>query len=121
VPQKLTTGKPSASAAVAYSSPANGRAKPSHNAAPTEPPSSVKPCLRREFSAPEIKRLASNVLAGDGKPRFVWTDTKPDPQLYARIILHLIAERHGWKAQYEAAKAARLPLDSLSATAEPAP
>jgi hypothetical protein len=69
---------------------------------------------------PEIERMAATVLAADGKPRFVWTDTQPDPQLYARIILASIAERQRWKAQYEAAKNARLPVDSLSATG-PAP
>ena len=52
--------------------------------------------------APEIERLAADVLSSDGKPRFVWTDTTPDRQLYARIILNLIAERQRWKAQYEA-------------------
>ena len=66
--------------------------------------------------APEIERLAADVLSADGQPRFVWTDTKPDPQLYARVILASIAERQRWKAQYEAAKAARQPVDSLSAT-----
>jgi hypothetical protein len=71
--------------------------------------------------APEIERLAADVLSTDGKPRFVWTDTQPDPQLYARIILTSIAERQRWKAQYEAAKTARQPVDSLSATAGPAP
>jgi hypothetical protein len=64
--------------------------------------------------------MAADVLSADGKPRFVWTDTKPDPQLYARIILNSIAERQRWRAQYEAAKAAREPVDSLSATG-PAP
>jgi hypothetical protein len=71
--------------------------------------------------APEIERLAADVLSADGKPRFVWTDTAPDPQLYARVILASIAERQRWKAQYQAAKAARLAVDSLSATGGPAP
>ena len=66
--------------------------------------------------APEIERLAADVLSADGQPRFVWTDTRPDPQLYARVILASIAERQRWRAQYEAAKAARQPVDSLSAT-----
>ena len=70
--------------------------------------------------APEIERLAADVLSADGQPRFVWTDTRPDPQLYARVILASIAERQRWRAQYEAAKAARQPVDSLSATG-PAP
>ena len=42
----------------------------------------------------------------------------PDPtrSIYARVILASIAERQRWRAQYEAAKAARQPVDSLSAT-----
>jgi hypothetical protein len=71
--------------------------------------------------APEVERLAADVLSSDGKPRFVWTDSKPDPLLYTRIILASIAERQRWKAQYEAAKAARVPVDSCSATVGPAP
>jgi hypothetical protein len=35
----------------------------------------------------ESERLAADVLSADGKPRFVWTDTRPDPQVYARVIL----------------------------------
>jgi hypothetical protein len=70
--------------------------------------------------APEIERLAADVLSADGNPRFVWTDSRPDPQLYARVILASIAERQHWESQYEAAKAARQPVDSLSATG-PAP
>jgi hypothetical protein len=69
--------------------------------------------------APEIERLAADVLSADGHPRFVWTDTQPDSQFYARVILAAIAERQRWRAQYEAAKAARQPVDSLSATGQP--
>jgi hypothetical protein len=70
--------------------------------------------------APEIERLAADVVAADGHPRFVWTETKPYLQLYAQVILASIAERQRWRAQYEAAKAARQPVDSLTATG-PAP
>jgi hypothetical protein len=69
--------------------------------------------------APETERLAADVLSADGHPRFVWTDTRPDPHTYARVILAAIAERQRWRAQYEAAKAARQPVDSLSATGQP--
>ena len=54
--------------------------------------------------APEIERMAATVMASDGKPRFVWTDTRPDPITYARVIMHAVAERLRWKAQYAAAK-----------------
>jgi hypothetical protein len=44
--------------------------------------------------APEIEGLAANELAIDGKPRFAWTDAKPDALLYAQISLASTAERH---------------------------
>jgi len=78
--------------------------------------------------APEIERMSADVLASDGKSRFVWTDTKPDPQVYARIILESIYEHQRWKAQYDAAKTTRQanehaqqPVDSVSAMSGPAP
>ena len=55
--------------------------------------------------APEVERLAASVRLPDGRPRFVWTDTKTDPISYARVILESVMERASWRAQYEAAKA----------------
>jgi hypothetical protein len=69
--------------------------------------------------APETERLAAAVTLADGSPRFVWTDTHPDARTYARVLLASIAERHKWRAQYEAAKAAAAPVDSRSATTPP--
>ena len=46
--------------------------------------------------------MAATVTLADGTPRFVWTDTRPDPRIYARVILASIAERQRWRAQYEA-------------------
>ncbi|MBA8792498.1 glycyl-tRNA synthetase alpha subunit [Friedmanniella endophytica] len=54
--------------------------------------------------APGIERLAATVTLPDGSPRFVWTDTRPDPITYARIILESVLERSRWRAQYEQAK-----------------
>jgi hypothetical protein len=54
--------------------------------------------------APEIERMAADVTMPDGRPRFVWTDTKTDPITYARVILESVMERARWRAQYEAAK-----------------
>lgn len=71
--------------------------------------------------APEIERMAADVKAADGHPRFVWTDTKTDPATYARVILESIAEKQRWRAQYEAAKASVGSVDSVSATGGPGP
>jgi len=68
--------------------------------------------------APETERLAAAVTLSDGSPRFVWTDTRPDARTYARVLLQSVAERAAWRAQYEAAKAAR-PVDSRPATTPP--
>ena len=78
--------------------------------------------LQAGILAPEIERMAADITSADGHPRFVWTDTQPDPQTYAAVLLASIAERHRWRAQYDAAKTARTaaqPGDSLSATDEP--
>ena len=57
---------------------------------------------------PEIERMAASVLASDGFPRFVWTDTRPEGASYVRVILASVAERQRWREQYEAA------VDSVS-------
>ena len=54
--------------------------------------------------APEVERLAASVTLPDGRPRFVWTDTKTDPISYARVILESVMERARWRAQYDAVK-----------------
>ncbi|HET9872064.1 MAG TPA: replication initiator, partial [Propionibacteriaceae bacterium] len=69
--------------------------------------------------APETERLAATVTLADGTPRFIWTDTRPDPATYARVLLASIAERHRWRAQYEAVKQTKAPVDSASATGPP--
>lgn len=71
--------------------------------------------------APEIERMAATVMAADGKPRFVWTDTRPDPITYARVIMQAVAERLRWKAQYRAAKEQADAGDNHSATEGPSP
>jgi hypothetical protein len=75
--------------------------------------------LASGITAPEIERMAATVTLPDGTPRFVWTDTKPDPASYVRVILHSIAERLRWRTQYEAAKTAVRAVDSYSATCQP--
>ena len=59
--------------------------------------------------------MAASVLASDGLPRFVWTDTRPEGASYVQTLLASIAERQQWRAQYEAAKA----VDNVSATGPP--
>ncbi len=61
--------------------------------------------------APEVERMAADVLSADGLPRFVWCDEKLDSATYVQVILESIAERHRWQAQYDQAKA-----ETLSAT-----
>lgn len=66
--------------------------------------------------APEVERMAADVVSADGLPRFIWTDEHVHPDQYARIILESIAERQRWRAQYEAARDARDGPESVSAT-----
>ena len=66
--------------------------------------------------APEVERMAADVLSADGLPRFVWCDEKLDSATYVQVILASIAERHRWQAQYDQAKA-----ETLSATGEQPP
>ena len=79
---------------------------------------------------PEFERMAATVTASDGKPRFVWTDTRPDPATYALVLMETVAERLRWRAQYETAKekagtvhtgSAAAGVNSGSATVGPAP
>ena len=71
--------------------------------------------------SPEIERMAATVLASDGKPRYVWTDTRPDPITYARVLLGTVAERLAWRAQYGAAKLQNAAVDNFPTTTGPAP
>jgi hypothetical protein len=43
--------------------------------------------------APEVERMAATVTLPDGTPRFVWTDTRPDPHIYARVIFRCLVTR----------------------------
>ena len=62
--------------------------------------------LNAGILAPEIERLAASVTLPDGRPRFVWTDTKTDLITYAQVIMQSVAEHARWRAQYETAKTA---------------
>lgn len=65
---------------------------------------------------PEIERLAATVTLPDGRPRYVWTDTRPDPGDYISAILASVAERARWREQYDTAMQA---VDTRSANDQP--
>jgi len=71
------------------------------------------------IDAPELDRMAASVSLPDGSPRSVWTDTRPDADIYARVILASVLERQQWRTLYQTAKACLMPVDSLSATGQP--
>ena len=71
------------------------------------------------IDAPELDRMATSVTLSDGSPRFMWTDTRPEANIYVRVIIASVLERQQWRTLYEAAKACRVPVDSLSATGQP--
>ena len=71
------------------------------------------------IDAPELDRMAASVTLPDGSPRFVWTDTRPEADIYARVILASVLERQQWRTLYQTAKACRMPVDTLSATERP--
>ncbi|QDP98548.1 replication initiation protein [Microlunatus elymi] len=65
---------------------------------------------------PEVERLAADVTAPDGLPRYVWTDTRPgDAGEYRKIIFAAIQERRTWREQYDAAKIITAPVDNQPA------
>ena len=65
--------------------------------------------------APEVERLAASVTLPDGRPRFVWSDSKVDHAGYVWTILQSVAERARWREQYEAAKQQKQSVDNVSA------
>lgn len=56
------------------------------------------------IDAPEARRLASDVLAADGLPRFVWEDVPVEQRNYAATIARSIEQRRRWKDEYDHAK-----------------
>jgi hypothetical protein len=112
------------SAVAASWSPAIGPAKRQLNIEPTAPKSSAKPCYPPASSPQKPARMAATVKLADGLPRFEWTDSQPDPGVYATVILRAVVERKRWRAQYDAAKTVQLAhsgqaVDSVSATGLP--
>ncbi len=77
------------------------------------------------LTTPDIDRLAATTQLPDGRPRYLWTDQRPDPSRYPQLILATVMERILWRHQYDHAKtltaaaaaaAAGGPVDNYSAT-----
>ena len=79
------------------------------------------------IDAPDARRCAADVLAEDGKPRFVWADVAAheDAYDYAVVIASAVAQAKRWREQYQHAKTVAeqrgsppdQPVDGRSATA----
>ena len=72
--RRPTTGRTSASAAAASRSPARGRARPSREHRADRATVVREVLAEAGIEAPEIDRMAADMLAEDGLPRFVWDD-----------------------------------------------
>jgi hypothetical protein len=70
---------------------------------------------------PEADRMATSVLAADGKPRFVWEDLPVHGRDYIRVVMGSVIEAHRWRRQYEAAKQHAAEAGSQRARAGPGP
>jgi hypothetical protein len=54
---------------------------------------------------PAADRLATSVLAEDGKPRFVWEDLPAHASRdYIRVVMGSVLQAHRWRSEYEHAK-----------------
>jgi hypothetical protein len=79
------------------------------------------------ITAPETDRMSADVLAGDGKPRYLWRDLPRHPADYPNVVLCSVLEQQRWRREYETAKAlvaARAspragPVETNSATTAP--
>jgi hypothetical protein len=56
------------------------------------------------IAPPEADRMATSVLAEDGKPRFVWEDLPVHDRDYTRVVMASVIEARRWRREYEAAK-----------------
>ncbi len=79
------------------------------------------------IEAPETDRMAADVLAQDGLPRYVWEPAVVDAADYVDVVLRSIVETIRWRQEYEDAKRRRgsraspgEPVETNSATASAA-
>jgi hypothetical protein len=52
----------------------------------------------------EADRLAADVMAGDGRPRFIWQEFPVSEADYVDTVLASVVQARRWRAQYDAAK-----------------
>jgi hypothetical protein len=78
--------------------------------------------LAAGIAPPEIERLAAEVVAVDGRPRYIWSDAERDPRLYSNVILRAVDERRRLRDQYNASKITRAgpPVDNSFGNQTPA-
>jgi hypothetical protein len=72
--------------------------------------------------APEIDRMAADVLRDDGVPRYrwrVWDPLDSTVPVYRQVITRSIAEKLRWRSQYEAAKRACSPTGAACGNGPP--
>jgi hypothetical protein len=73
---------------------------------------------------PEARRAAADVLAADGRPRYVWEDVPLEEREYIGVILASVREHRARRTEHEHAKTLAQqrgspPVDTLSATTPP--
>ncbi len=56
------------------------------------------------IDAPDADRMAADVLAEDGLPRFVWEDVPVQERDYVTVVMASVLEAKRWRQEYHAAK-----------------
>lgn len=56
------------------------------------------------IEAPDADRMAADVIAEDGLPRFVWGDVPVAERDYVTVVMASVLEAKRWRREYEAAK-----------------
>jgi len=56
------------------------------------------------IEAPDADRMAADVLAEDGLPRFVWEDVPVAERDYVTVVMASVVEAKRWRQEYQAAK-----------------
>lgn len=75
------------------------------------------------ITPPEAQRMSAEVLADDGKPRFVWDAITLGPEATSLVVMASVRERRRWRTEFDRAKelvsGTSPPVDSRSATDQP--